>query len=101
MRVLRQLHRRLPDRRADVLVRARPACGQGLWDESRQTQSDTICPYCGVGCTLRLLVQDGDIVKVTAPLENDVTSGNLCIKGRFGTVHVQNRERREGNDADR
>jgi predicted molibdopterin-dependent oxidoreductase YjgC len=73
----------------------------GLWDESHQTQSDTICPYCGVGCTLRLLVQDGDIVKVTAPLENDVTSGNLCIKGRFGTVYVQNRERGEGNDADR
>jgi len=73
----------------------------GLWDESRQTQADTICPYCGVGCTLRLHVQDGDIVKVTAPLENDVTSGNLCIKGRFGTVYVQNRERREDADGDR
>jgi predicted molibdopterin-dependent oxidoreductase YjgC len=64
---------------------------QGLWDESRQTQADTICPYCGVGCTLRLHVQDETIVKVTAPLENEVTNGNLCIKGRFGTVHVQNR----------
>jgi predicted molibdopterin-dependent oxidoreductase YjgC len=64
---------------------------QGLWDEERQTKSDTICPYCGVGCTLRLHVQDETIVKVTAPLENAVTRGNLCIKGRFGTVHVQNR----------
>jgi predicted molibdopterin-dependent oxidoreductase YjgC len=73
----------------------------GLWDESRQTQSNTICPYCGVGCTLRLHVQDDAIVKVTAPLENDVTHGNLCIKGRFGTVYVQNRERDERNDDDR
>src|SRR6185503_9990499 len=24
------------------------------WDESRQTPADTICPYCGVGCTLTL-----------------------------------------------
>ena len=24
----------------------------GTWDESRQTVTDTICPYCGVGCTL-------------------------------------------------
>ena len=64
----------------------------GRWDESRQTQTDTICPYCGVGCTLRLHVQDESIVKVSAPLENDVTHGNLCIKGRFGTVYVQNRE---------
>ena len=23
------------------------------WDESRQTQTDTICPYCGVGCGVR------------------------------------------------
>ncbi len=64
----------------------------GTWDESRQTQTDTICPYCGVGCTLRLNVQDNEIVKVTSPLETSVTRGNLCIKGRFGTVHVQNRE---------
>ena len=64
----------------------------GTWDESRQTQTDTICPYCGVGCTLRLNVQDNEIVKVTSPLENGVTHGNLCIKGRFGAVYVQNRE---------
>ncbi|MBV8147797.1 MAG: (2Fe-2S)-binding protein [Candidatus Eremiobacteraeota bacterium] len=61
---------------------------QGAWDESRQTQTDTICPYCGVGCTLRLSVQDNEIVRVTSPLETDVTHGNLCIKGRFGTVYV-------------
>jgi predicted molibdopterin-dependent oxidoreductase YjgC len=66
---------------------------QGAWDESRQTQTDTICPYCGVGCTLRLNVQDNQIVKVTSPLETGVTHGNLCIKGRFGTVYVQNRDR--------
>ena len=48
-------------------------------------------PYCGVGCTLTLHVQDNEIVKVTSPLENSVTSGNLCIKGRFGYVYVQNR----------
>ncbi len=68
---------------------------RGQWDESRQTQADTICPYCGVGCTLRLHVQDDAIVKVTAPLENDVTHGNLCVKGRFGTVYVQNRDQSE------
>jgi len=56
----------------------------GTWDESRQTQTDTICPYCGVGCTLRLHVQDNRIVKVTSPLGHDITRGNLCIKGRFG-----------------
>ena len=61
------------------------------WDESKQTETDTICPYCGVGCTLRLHVQDGAITKATSPLENAITLGNLCVKGRFGWRFVQNR----------
>ncbi len=63
----------------------------GTWDESAQTVTDTICPYCGVGCTLSLHVQDNDIVKVTSPLDSSVTDGHLCIKGRFGFQFVQNR----------
>jgi len=61
----------------------------GGWDESRQTTTDTICPYCGVGCTLTLHVQDGEIVKATSPLDNPITAGNLCIKGRFGWRFVE------------
>ena len=63
----------------------------GTWNESKQTVTDTICPYCGVGCTLQLRVQDNNIVRVTSPLDHDVTSGHLCIKGRFGWQFVQNR----------
>jgi predicted molibdopterin-dependent oxidoreductase YjgC len=63
----------------------------GTWDESRQTVTTTICPYCGVGCNLELHVQDNEIVKVTSPLDHEVTRGNLCIKGRFGWRYVQNR----------
>ncbi len=56
----------------------------GEWKEEDQTTVDTICPYCGVGCTLTLHVQDAEIMKATSPLENPITLGNLCIKGRFG-----------------
>jgi len=63
----------------------------GEWDPSRQHTTDTICPYCGVGCTLSLHVQDNEIVKVTSPHDQFVTRGNLCIKGRFGFEHVQSR----------
>ncbi|HET9425181.1 MAG TPA: 2Fe-2S iron-sulfur cluster-binding protein [Gemmatimonadaceae bacterium] len=61
----------------------------GTWDESKQHAVDTICPYCGVGCTLTLHEQDGEIVKATSPLDHDITLGNLCIKGRFGWRFVQ------------
>jgi len=68
----------------------------GTWDETRQTRTDTICAYCGVGCTLTLHVQHGvgddpddRIVKVSSPHDSGVTAGNLCIKGRFGFDHVR------------
>ncbi|CAM5617166.1 Ion-translocating oxidoreductase complex subunit C [Streptomyces tendae] len=64
----------------------------GTWDEERQTETTTVCAYCGVGCNLTLHVQDNEIVKVTSPHDNPVTHGNLCIKGRFGYQHVQNRD---------
>lgn len=67
----------------------------GVWDESVQDQTDTICPYCGVGCTLTLHVQDNSIVKVTSPLDQEVTQGHLCIKGRFGWQFIQEKKKKE------
>ena len=63
----------------------------GTWQESKQTVTETVCPYCGVGCMLELHVQDNSIVKVTSPLDSSVTSGHLCVKGRFGFQFVQKR----------
>jgi len=61
----------------------------GDWREDEQTVTETTCPYCGVGCSLELHVQDNEIVKVTSPADHDVTLGNLCVKGRFGFTHVK------------
>jgi len=58
------------------------------WRPETQTVTDTICPYCGVGCTLSVHVQDQRIIKVMSPLDNEVTRGNLCVKGRFGFEYV-------------
>jgi predicted molibdopterin-dependent oxidoreductase YjgC len=62
---------------------------RGDWRPADQTRTDTICPYCGVGCTLTLHVQDDEVVKVTSPHDVSVTDGMLCIKGRFGTGFVK------------
>lgn len=64
----------------------------GKWDESKQTVTDTVCSYCGVGCTLTLRVQDNQILRVTSPADNSVTAGNLCVKGRFGWGFVKGSE---------
>ena len=73
----------------------------GTWNAAAQTATDTICPYCGVGCTLTLHVQDGAIVKATSPLENAITLGNLCIKGRFGWQYVRARRASPSREAER
>ena len=65
----------------------------GAWNESQQTRTDTICPYCGVGCTLTIHEQDGRIVRVASPLDHSVTNGHLCIKGRFGWQFVELRHK--------
>jgi len=41
---------------------------------------ETICPYCGVGCHIRLKVKDGRVV-ATLPAEGGPGEGRLCIKG--------------------
>jgi predicted molibdopterin-dependent oxidoreductase YjgC len=58
------------------------------WRPDDQSVSRTVCSYCGVGCNLDLHVQDERIVKVTSPSDHSVTSGHLCIKGRFGWQYV-------------
>lgn len=62
---------------------------EGTWDEERQSVTTTICSFCGVGCNLDLHVQDNRIVKVTSPMDNEITDGHLCIKGRFGYSYLQ------------
>ena len=87
--LLRQLHPGVSDGRTPSDHRVRDA-RPGTWDEDRQTETETVCGYCGVGCGLTLHVQDETIVKVTSPIDNAITHGNLCIKGRFGFEHAQN-----------
>jgi formate dehydrogenase alpha subunit len=44
----------------------------------------TTCPYCGVGCQLKLQIKDGRIIEVLPQEENEVNRGQACVKGRFG-----------------
>ncbi len=61
----------------------------GDWRPDQQEITRTVCSYCGVGCNLEIHTQDGRIVKATSPADHSVTSGHLCVKGRFGWTYVQ------------
>ena len=47
-------------------------------------RTKTICPYCGVGCGIELLTQDGEL-KGSEPDFSAPSQGSLCVKGQFGT----------------
>jgi NADH-quinone oxidoreductase chain G len=53
----------------------------------------TICPYCGVGCTLPLQVRDEAIRNVSPEFGAGVNNGLLCSRGRFGYEYVSSPER--------
>lgn len=53
---------------------------------------DTICPYCGCGCSLTLNIRKNQIIKVTSK-EESLNEGWLCSKGMFGYHFVNNPER--------
>jgi formate dehydrogenase alpha subunit len=53
----------------------------------------TTCPYCGVGCQLELLIQDGRIVRSNGVPGVKPNLGRLCVKGRFGYEFVHSNER--------
>ncbi|GBE01953.1 putative formate dehydrogenase [bacterium BMS3Bbin06] len=46
--------------------------------------TDTICPYCSVGCTLTLDLREGRILRVRGVDGIGINKGDLCGKGRFG-----------------
>ena len=53
----------------------------------------TTCPYCGVGCTLNLHIQNDFVYKVTSPFNAPANHGNLCVKGRFGYDFIHSKDR--------
>ncbi len=54
------------------------------WQALPERSVLTTCPYCGVGCQLRLEIKKGRIIGVTPELEAVVNQGQACVKGRFG-----------------
>ncbi len=53
----------------------------------------TICPYCGTGCGIYLVVKDGEIVGVEPWKEHPVNEGKNCPKGKnaYGFVYGDGR----------
>lgn len=53
------------------------------WSGISEKSVISTCPYCGVGCQLKLEVKNNSLIR-TEPVMNAVNKGQACVKGRFG-----------------
>ncbi|MFT5291489.1 MAG: putative molibdopterin-dependent oxidoreductase YjgC [Planctomycetota bacterium] len=59
--------------------------------EVEETRS--ICPYCGVGCSVDILSKGDDIVGVRPAMDGPANEGALCVKGQFGWEWAGHKDR--------
>lgn len=57
------------------------------------TKTRSICPYCGVGCSVDLMSKGDELVGVQPAMDGPANLGALCIKGQFAYDFVQHPER--------
>jgi formate dehydrogenase major subunit len=53
----------------------------------------TICPYCGTGCGVNLIVKDGKVVGSYPFKRHPVNEGKLCIKGNYCYEFIHREDR--------
>jgi formate dehydrogenase major subunit len=56
------------------------------------SETESICPFCGVGCQISLKVRDGRIAYVEG-IDGPANQGRLCVKGRFGFDYIHHEHR--------
>jgi len=61
--------------------------------KSALTYVPTTCPYCGVGCGLNLVVNEGKVVGVEPYKRSPINEGKLCPKGTTCWEHVHSPDR--------
>ena len=63
------------------------------WEKPPAKEVKTICPYCGVGCSIYLGVRDNKLVSVRGDPEGLANKGSMCVKGRWGYDFISHPER--------
>ena len=53
----------------------------------------SVCPYCGVGCSVDLLSKGDKLVGIQPAMDGPANEGALCVKGQFAFDFVQHGDR--------
>ena len=89
----------LADKKA---LRAVSSSGQTAGSSADETTDETtdelaltrtICPYCGVGCSIDLVTKGDKLVASRPAMDGPANKGALCVKGQFAFDFVQHPDR--------
>ncbi len=61
--------------------------------EGETKKTRTICPYCGVGCSVDLMSRGDKLVGVLPAMDGPANEGALCVKGQFAFDFVHHPDR--------
>ena len=61
--------------------------------EEPMKKTRSICPYCGVGCSVDLLSKGDKLVGIQPAMDGPANLGALCVKGQFAFDFVQHDDR--------
>lgn len=53
----------------------------------------TICPYCGVGCSVDVMTRENRLVGILPAMDGPANRGALCVKGQFAFDFVGHPDR--------
>ena len=56
-------------------------------------QTRTICPYCGVGCSVNVMTKGDRLIGIQPAMDGPANKGALCVKGQFAFDFVNHMER--------
>ncbi len=101
--IITEFNHRLKDSQCTFCGQCVQTCPTGaLGDRKALRDADTegeikktrsICPYCGVGCSVDLLTKGDKLVGVQPAMDGPANEGALCIKGQFAFDFVQHSDR--------
>lgn len=64
------------------------------WEGKPEREQITTCPFCGVGCQIRLQVRGDEVLGSLPEQDTLINNGQLCVKGRFCVAEVVNNYQR-------
>ncbi len=64
-----------------------------MFRSTTSTTVETVCPFCGCGCSLVLEIKDNNVVRARPGARRAVNRGTLCVRGSYGYDFIHSPQR--------